>query len=79
MTAAVGRTATSALTNAIVPYLQQVAEVGMEKAFLANPGFARGVCTFAGNCTNTAVARIFDLQGTNLIPLLSNAHEPSRN
>ncbi len=79
MTAAVGRTATSALTNAVVPYLLQVADVGMEKAILANPGFANGVCTFKGNCTNASVARIFDLQGTNLLRLLSSAHEPSRN
>ena len=79
MTAAVGRTATSALTNAVVPYLEQVADVGMEKAILANQGFAHGVCTFKGCCTNASVARIFDLEGTNLLRLLSSAHEPSRN
>ena len=79
MTAAVGRTATSALTNAVVPYLQQVADIGMEKAIFANPGFGRGVCTFRGNCTNASVARIFDLEGTNLLRLLSSAHEQSRN
>jgi len=79
MTAAVGRTATSALTNALVPYLQQISDVGMEQAFLANPGFAKGVCTFKGNCTNAAVARIFDLQGANLLRMLSGTPEPSRN
>ena len=79
MTASVGRTATSALTNAMVPYLVQAADLGMEKAFLMNPGLAKGVCTFAGRCTNGAVARTFDLQASDLYRLLTTAHEPSRN
>ena len=61
MTASVGRTATAALTNAMVPYLLETANAGFEKSFLANPGLARGVCTFGGHCTNGGVARIFDL------------------
>ncbi|HTX17471.1 MAG TPA: alanine dehydrogenase [Bacteroidota bacterium] len=79
MTASVGRTATLALTNAMVPYLRQVADVGMERAILSHPGFARGVCTYRGQCTNGSVARIFDLQGVNLLRLLADAKELSRN
>ena len=75
MTAAVGRTATAALTNAMVPYLLEAANTGIEKSFLANPGFAKGVCTFGGHCTNSAVARIFDLEQVNLLGLLTNRHK----
>jgi alanine dehydrogenase len=74
MTASVGRTATAALTNAMVPYLLETANSGIEKSFLANPGLAKGVCTFAGHCTNSAVARIFDLQQANLFSLLTSRH-----
>ena len=75
MTAVVGRTATAALTNAMVPYLLETADLGVEKSFLANPGLARGVCTFGGQCTNSAVARIFDLQQANLLRLLTSRHD----
>ena len=75
MTATVGRTATAALTNAMVPYLLEIANTGIEKSFRANPGLANGVCTFAGHCTNSAVARIFDLQQTNLSSLLTSYPE----
>ncbi len=75
MTATVGRTATSALTNAMVPYLLEIANTGIEKSFRANSGLAKGVCTFAGHCTNSAVARIFDLQLTNLSSLLTSYPE----
>ena len=75
MTASVGRTATAALTNAMVPYLLETANTGIEKSFLANPGLAKGVCTFGGRCTNSAVARIFDLEQANILGLLSNRHK----
>ena len=75
MTAVVGRTATAALTNAMVPYLLETADLGVEKSFLANPGLARGVCTCGGQCTNSAVARIFDLQQANLLRLLTSRHD----
>ena len=76
MTATVGRTATAALTNAMVPYLLETANSGIEKSFLTNPGLAKGVCTFGGHCTNSAVARIFDLEQANL---LVPALEPPQN
>ncbi|HTR82548.1 MAG TPA: alanine dehydrogenase [Bacteroidota bacterium] len=79
MTATVGRTATLALTNAIVPYLLQTADAGVEKTLIANPGLAKGVCTFAGHCTNGAVAKIFDLNPANVLRLLPVVHEASRN
>ncbi|MGA7160301.1 MAG: alanine dehydrogenase [Bacteroidota bacterium] len=75
MTATVGRTATAALTNAIVPYLLEIANSGIEKSLRTNPGLAKGVCTFGGHCTNDGVARIFDLQHANISSLLSSHPE----
>ena len=79
MPATVARTATAGWTNALLPYVQEIAELGIEKALRNNAGLAKGVCTYAGHCTNGAVARVFDLQPGNLIRLLSISHEPSRN
>jgi len=75
MTASVGRTATAALTNAMVPYLLETANAGFERSFLANPGLAKGVCTFAGHCTNSGVARIFDLPLASVERLLAGRHQ----
>ena len=79
MTAAVPRTASVALTNALLPYVLEAANRGMPHAFLENPGLAAGVCTYQGSCTNTAVARIFDLKSKNLSLLLKSPLETMRN
>jgi alanine dehydrogenase len=62
MPAVVARTATLALTNAVLPYVQEVCEVGIVKALQRDPGLGKGVCTFNGVCTNEVIARIFDFK-----------------
>ena len=79
MPATVARTATAGLTNALLPYIQEIADLGIDQSLRLNAGLAKGVCTYAGHCTNGAVGKVFDLQPGNLIRLLSIAHEPSRN
>ena len=79
MTAAVPRTASVGLTNALLPYLLEAASVGMPQALQQNRGLAVGVCTYQGVCTNTAVARIFDLKSKKLSMLLSSPLETMRN
>lgn len=79
MPATVARTATAGLTNALLPYIQEIAEFGIDQSLRVDAGLAKGVCTYAGYCTNGAVGRVFDLQPGNLIRLLSISHEPSRN
>ena len=46
MTAAVGRTATAALTNAMVPYLLETANTGIEKSFLRESRACQGCVHF---------------------------------
>ncbi|MEX0601806.1 MAG: alanine dehydrogenase [Bacteroidota bacterium] len=79
MTAAVPRTATVALTNALLPYLLELSGQGPTAAFRSNPGLARGVCTFGGICTNAAVARAFNLPSKPLMRMLPTALESMKN
>lgn len=79
MPATVARTATAGLTNALLPYVQEIAELGIETSLRVDAGLAKGVCTYAGSCTNSAVAKAFDLQPGSLHRLLSVSHEASRN
>ncbi len=70
MTAAIPRTATSGLTNALLPYLQNIGERGLEGALRTDTGLARGVCTYDGYCTNHAIARAFNLKPNDVHVLL---------
>ncbi len=56
----VGRTATYALSNAILPYILDIANNGLKAALEADPGLAKGVYTYNGAVTNRAVSRKFD-------------------
>ncbi|MCG6924483.1 MAG: alanine dehydrogenase [Acidobacteria bacterium] len=56
------RTATKAFTNATLPYLQTIAEQGIDDALRAHPDLARGVLLYRGRCANEEVARSFDVE-----------------
>src|ERR1700754_3413248 len=56
MPAAVPNTSTLALTNATLPYVRQLANLGAAAAIKANAGIAEGVNTFNGILTYKAVA-----------------------
>ena len=71
MTASVARTATAALTNALLPYLLEISEGGLLNALRRDQGLCRGVSTYDGNCTNEAVAKVFDLKPSQLSHLIS--------
>lgn len=62
MPANVARTATYALTNSLLPYIQQVVESGFEKTIEENAGFRRGICTYKGFCTHDSIAKRFDVE-----------------
>lgn len=64
MPGAVGRTSTFALTNATMPYLLKLAEMGWEKAAAEDPGLALGINMYRGKITNRPVAEAFDLPYT---------------
>ncbi len=64
MPGAVGRTSTFALTNATIPYLLKLANMGYKKACAADKGLAEGVNLAAGKVTNQPVAEAFGLPFT---------------
>jgi len=61
MPGAVPRTSTFALTNATLPYVKQLADLGAEKALAADPHLAAGLNVHAGAITCEAVARDLNL------------------
>ncbi|HWP83185.1 MAG TPA: alanine dehydrogenase [Bacteroidota bacterium] len=63
---AVPRTATTALTNAILPYLLAVGEQGIQRALQSDGGFARGVVTYHGACVQPAIAKALGFEYSEL-------------
>jgi alanine dehydrogenase len=57
MPAAVPHTSTFALTNATIPYLLELANLGLERACAQHPALSAGVNTYHGCVTHTAVAQ----------------------
>lgn len=62
MPGAVGRTSTYGLTNATMPYLVKLAQLGFERACAEDPGLAAGINTAYGKITNQPVAEAFGMQ-----------------
>ncbi len=56
------RTATQALTNALLPYLHAVADGGIDAALRAHPDLARGTYLYRGRCTSEPIARAFGVE-----------------
>jgi alanine dehydrogenase len=57
MPGAVPRTSTLALTNATLPYVRALADLGWQAAFKRDAGLAGGLNVYAGEITHEAVAR----------------------
>jgi alanine dehydrogenase len=57
MPGAVPRTSTVALTNATLPYVRSLADLGWQGALARDPGLARGLNVHNGQITHEAVAR----------------------
>ncbi|MCZ8132083.1 MAG: alanine dehydrogenase [Steroidobacteraceae bacterium] len=62
MPGAVPRTSTFALTNATLPYVRALADLGWERALERDAGFAKGLNVHAGHVTHEAVARDLALE-----------------
>jgi alanine dehydrogenase len=67
---AVARTSTLALTSATLPYLVQVANLGVIGAAKSNPALAAGLSTLAGKVVSEPVAAAHDLPYTDPATLL---------
>ncbi|NYE20870.1 alanine dehydrogenase [Microbacterium immunditiarum] len=62
MPGAVPNTATSALTNATLPYIRQIARLGWTQALRNDPALAAGLNTTAGTVVNPGVASAHELE-----------------
>jgi len=63
-------TSTKALTNATLPYVEEIAEYGLVRAILRDPALARGVNVLDGKITYQAVAEAHGLEYTPLADVL---------
>lgn len=72
MPGAMPMTSTLALTNATLPYLQQIASKGWRAAAAINPAIARGVNIARGKIVFEPVANAFDLPWTPLEAVLKD-------
>ena len=61
MPGAVARTSTLALNNVTLPYVKQLARLGVEQALAADPGLAAGLNTMNGEICHAAVAQALNL------------------
>jgi alanine dehydrogenase len=62
MPGAVPRTSTFALTNATLPYVRALADLGWQAAFRRDAGLAAGLNVHAGEITHEVVARALGLK-----------------
>jgi alanine dehydrogenase len=70
MPGAVPRTATYALSNATLPTVLRLAELGLDEALRRDPALARGVNVHRGQITHPGVAAAFGLE---YVPLAEQA------
>jgi alanine dehydrogenase len=70
MPGAVPVTATKALTNVTLPYVEEIAQYGLDGAVRIDPGLARGVNVMRGRITYEAVAEAHGLEYTPLEDVL---------
>jgi alanine dehydrogenase len=63
-------TSTKALTNATLPYVEEIADYGLVRAVLRDPALARGVNVLEGKISYRAVAEAHGLPYTPLEDVL---------
>jgi alanine dehydrogenase len=76
MTSNVARTASRAMADAVVPYVLEIAEHGLESALRRDPGLARGVYLYRGKMVHDTVASLFGVAGVTLEALLGTGESP---
>ena len=70
---AVSRTASRAISNVLMPIMQQCADLGgIDEIVLAKAGIRRGVYMYKGCVTNAPIAKRFNLKYTDLDLLLAS-------
>jgi len=66
----ISRTATYALSNAILPYAFRIAEVGFDNAIKQDYGLAKGIYTYHGDPVRTVVANRLGIKAKSLKKIL---------
>jgi alanine dehydrogenase len=61
ITAVVPKIASRAFSAALLPFLTQVAEQGLEKAILSNPGLEKGISIYKGFVVKQSLAELCDM------------------
>jgi len=64
MPAAVARTGTNGLNNALQPYLEKIVMNGLQTSIREMAGFRKGLCTYNGLCTSEQIARRYEYDYT---------------
>jgi alanine dehydrogenase len=72
--AMVARTASQALNNVILPFVQLTADSG-PKAFVAEPSLRRGIYLFQGKCTQPAIGELLGWPTVQIDELLGKVYE----
>ena len=63
---AAARSATVALTNALLPYLIDIGHSDLERAVGSNGDLRRGLYLYRGACAQATLGRAFELPGASL-------------
>ncbi|MBC7591088.1 MAG: alanine dehydrogenase, partial [Salinibacterium sp.] len=71
MPGAVANTSTFALTNATLPYVRSIANLGWKAALNADAALALGLNTFGGAVVNTQVAEAHGVQHISVASVLA--------
>lgn len=61
ISSAVARTASRALNNVILPYIQRIGEVGLQEVIRTTPDLLKGIFIHNGVCTKKNISDIFSL------------------
>jgi alanine dehydrogenase len=62
MTSNIPRTASHALTISTLPFIQEIADKGINEALKSNSTLCRGVYTYEGKCTKEVIAQLFKVK-----------------
>jgi alanine dehydrogenase len=76
MTSNVARTASRAMADAVLPYVLEIAEQGLEAALRRDAGLAGGVYLYRGRVVHDAVASLLGVTGAPLQSLLGPLEAP---
>jgi alanine dehydrogenase len=70
MTANIARTASRALSNALLPTIKDIVRKGLSQAIIEDPGLAAGLYLYRGHMVNEKVAALLETKTEPLADLI---------